>query len=145
MAELKTLENDNSVEEFLNTVTDEKKRNDSFSLIKIISKITAFKPKMWGTAIIGFGSYHYKYASGHEGDSCIVGFSPRKQSITLYLMGGFHTDKELLQKLGKHKTGVGCLYINSLDTIDIKILVQIIYNSARLLLERVEEQKNKAK
>jgi len=144
MAELKTLENDNSVEEFLNTVTDEKKRNDSFSLIKIISKITGFKPKMWGTAIIGFGSYHYKYDSGHEGDSCIVGFSPRKQNITLYLMGGFHTNKDLLEKLGKHKTGVGCLYINSLDTIDIKILVQIIYNSARILLERVEEQKTKS-
>jgi hypothetical protein len=145
MATQKTLENGNSIEEFLNTITDEKKRNDSFTLIKLISNITGFEPKMWGSAIIGFGSYHYKYGSGHEGDSCIVGFSPRKQSITLYLMGGFHINKELIEKLGKHKTGVGCLYINSLDTIDVNILEQIIYNSAKTLLERVEQQKSKTK
>jgi hypothetical protein len=143
MAELKTLQNDHSVGDFLNAISDEQKRNDCFTLVQLISKITGYEPKMWGTSIVGFGSYHYKYGSGHEGDSSIVGFSPRKQNITLYLMGGFHCNKELLQKLGKHKTGVGCLYINSLDTVDINILEQIIRESAKILLERVEQQKNK--
>ena len=143
MAELKTLENDNSVGEFLNTISDEQKRKDCFALVQIIGKITGYQPKMWGTSIVGFGSYHYRYASGHEGDSSVVGFSPRKQNITLYLMGGFHYNKELLQKLGKHKTGVGCLYINSLDTIDINILEQIICDSAKILLDRLEQQQNK--
>lgn len=143
MATQKTLETNNSVAEFLNTVSDKQKRDDCFALAKLVTNITGYEPKMWGTGIVGFGSYHYRYGSGHEGDSCIVGLSPRKQNITLYLMGGFHTNPQLLQKLGKYKTGVGCLYINSLDTVDINVLEQIIRNSARILLERVEQQKTK--
>jgi len=143
MATQKTLENDNSVDAFLSTISDEQKRNDCLMLIQLMSKVSGYEPKMWGGSIIGFGSYHYRYASGHEGDTSIVGFSPRKQNIALYLMGGYHTDKELLQKLGKHKTGVGCLYINSIATIDIAVLEQIIRNSVKILLERVEEEKNK--
>ncbi|GAC1311795.1 MAG: hypothetical protein NVSMB24_32020 [Mucilaginibacter sp.] len=143
MATQKTLENDSDVAAFLNSIGDEQKRDDCFSLIKLITKITGYGPKMWGASIVGFGSYHYRYDSGHEGDSCIVGFSPRKQNITLYLMGGFNADKELLAKLGKHKTGVGFLYINSMDTVDVNVLEQIIRDSARILIERVEQQNTK--
>jgi hypothetical protein len=143
MATQKTLETNNSVTEFLNTVSDVQKRDDCFALVKLITKITGHEPKMWGTSIVGFGSYHYRYGSGHEGDSCIIGLSPRKQNITLYLMGGFHTNPELLQKLGKYKTGKGCLYINSLDTVDINVLEQIIRDSAKILLKRVEQKKAK--
>jgi hypothetical protein len=143
MATQKTLETNNSVAEFLNTVSDKQKRDDCFALAKLVTNITGYEPKMWGTSIVGFGSYHYRYGSGHEGDSCIVGLSPRKQNITMYLMGGFHTNPQLLQKLGKYKTGKGCLYINSLDTVDINVLEQIISNSARILLERIEQQKAK--
>jgi hypothetical protein len=141
MATQKTLENDSSVAEFLNTVSDVQKRGDCLALVKIISKVTGHEPKMWGTSIIGFGSYHYRYGSGHEGDSCIVGLSPRKQNITLYLMGGFHTNPELLQKLGKYKTGKGCLYINSLDTVDVNVLEQIIRDSFKILKERIDQYK----
>lgn len=143
MATQKTLENDSNVAAFLNSVSDKQKRDDCFSLAKLITKITGYEPKMWGTSIIGFGSYHYRYGSGHEGDSCIVGFSPRKQNITLYLMGGFHTNPELLHKLGKYKTGKGCLYVNSLDTVDINVLEQIIRDSAKILMDRVDQQKEK--
>jgi hypothetical protein len=145
MKSQKTLENDNSVEDFLNTVSDEQKRHDCFTLIELIIKVTGYEPKMWGTSIIGFGSYHYRYASGHEGDSSVVGFSPRKQNITFYLMGCHLANKELLQKLGKYKTGVGCLYINSIDTIDINILEQIIRDSVKILPYIIEEQKKKRK
>lgn len=143
MAGQKTLPNDNSVSAFLNTITDVRKRNDCFALVQLISKITGYQPKMWGASIVGFGSYHYRYDSGHEGDSSIVGFSPRKQNITLYLMGGFHTNAALLQKLGKYKTGGGCLYINSLATVDITVLEQIITQSVKILLEKTEQQKTK--
>jgi hypothetical protein len=143
MATQKTLENDSNVGAFLNMVSDKQKRDDCFALVKLVTNITGYEPKMWGTSIVGFGSYHYRYDSGHEGDSCIVGLSPRKQNITLYLMGGFHTNPELLQEIGKYKTGKGCLYINSLNTVDINVLEQIIRNSARILLERVEQQKAK--
>jgi hypothetical protein len=93
MATQKTLENDSNVAAFLNTVSDKQKRDDCFALAKLVTNITGYEPKMWGTSIVGFGSYHYRYGSGHEGDSCIVGLSPRKQNITMYLMGGFHTTR----------------------------------------------------
>jgi hypothetical protein len=89
MAELKTKQNDQSVEAFLNGVPDEKKRQDCFTILEIMKQITGLEPKMWGTSIVGFGKYHYKYASGHEGDSFLTGFSPRKQNLTLYIMAGF--------------------------------------------------------
>ena len=111
MAKNKTLETAKNVDDFINALADEVKRKDSFSLIEIIKKQTGLHPKMWGSSIIGFGSYHYKYASGHEGDSCLVGFSPRATSISLYLCSEFEQREQLLEKLGKHKMAKACIYI----------------------------------
>jgi len=119
MAELKTKRNDGSVVEFLNSVTDENKRQDSFEVLKMMEELTGEEPKMWGTSIIGFGSYHYKYASGREGDWFLVGFSPRKQNITLYIMSGFDQYNDLLGKLGKHSTGKSCLYIKKVEDVGL--------------------------
>lgn len=129
MAELKTKENNASVEKFLNGIDDETKRSDCFKIAEIMKEITKHEARMWGTAIVGFGSHHYEYASGHEGDMCVTGFSPRKQAISLYLCGTLHSDADLLQKLGKYKTGGGCLYVKKLNHIDTKVLKQLIKNS----------------
>jgi hypothetical protein len=129
MANLKTKQTEESVTAFLNKVEDEKKRKDCFAIIEMMQKATGLPPKMWGASIIGFGSYHYKYGSGHEGDICLIGFSPRKQNIALYIPGGIHKYDDLLESLGKHKTGKGCLYINSLDKIDVEVLNSIILKS----------------
>jgi hypothetical protein len=129
MAELKTKKNEASVEEFLSNVKDEQRREDSLAVLKMMKKITKEKPKMWGPSIIGFGDRHYKYASGREGDWFIVGFSPRKQNLTLYLSGGLEQSQSLLKKLGKHTTGVGCLYINKLEEVDQKVLEELIANA----------------
>ena len=126
MAALKTKENDGQVADFLNSVEKEQKRNDSFELMHIMAEVTGMEPKMWGASIVGFGSYHYKYASGHEGDICMIGFSPRKQNISLYIAAGFAQREELLQKLGKHKTGAGCVYINKLDDVNKTVLTALI-------------------
>lgn len=126
MAELKTKLNDASVEAFLNGVIDERKRGDAFAILAMMQEITHKEPKMWGDSIVGFGSYHYKYASGREGEWFTIGFSPRKQSLTLYFMPGFEQQGELLQKLGKHSTGQGCLYIKKLDDVDLPTLKQMI-------------------
>jgi hypothetical protein len=131
MAELKTKVNDASVTDFLNGIKDEEKRADSFEILKLMQEITKQEPKMWGTNIIGFGNYHYKYKSGREGDWFVTGFSPRKQNLTLYVMGGFNPYTELLKKLGKHKTGVGCLYINKLEDADIKTLKELLKQSIK--------------
>ncbi len=130
MAELKTKVNNASVEDFINSVDDEKKRNDSFKLLEIFSRITGKKPKMWGSSIIGFGQYHYKSErSKQEGDWPLTGFSPRKQNLTLYFMDGFDSYTDLLQNLGKHKTSKGCLYINRLEDVDEGILEELIKKS----------------
>jgi len=127
MAELKTKANNASVEDFINNVPDETKRTDSLTLLKLFREATGEKPKMWGTSIVGFGQYHYKSErSRQEGDWPLVGFSPRKTSLTLYIMPGFANYKDLLKRLGKHKTSVGCLYINKLADVDINILEKII-------------------
>ena len=123
--ELKTKKNELSVEGFLNSITDEQKRKDSFAILDLMKKASKSEPKMWGSAIIGFGEVHYKYASGHEGDICKIGFSPRKQSISFYL-SGIPDIKSQLESLGKYKTGKGCLYINKLSDVDIKVLKEII-------------------
>ena len=133
MAELKTKERQASVEKFLNSVKDDKRREDSFKILKMIKQITKAEPKMWGTSMIGFGNYRYKYASGREGDWFYAGFSPRKQSLTLYVMADINKYKSLLGKLGNHKTGKGCLYINKLDDVDVKVLKQIITTSVKEL------------
>jgi len=128
MTKNKTTETTNSVIEFINTIGDETKRQDSFSLIELIKKRTGLEPKMWGPAIVGFGSYHYKYESGREGDSALVGFSPRSNGISLYLSGNFEKREELLEKLGKHKTEKGCISIRKLDDINPEILESMIVN-----------------
>ena len=131
MAELKTKQTKASVEKFLNSVKDEKKREDSFKILELMKKITKEEPKMWGPSIIGFGNYHYKYASGREGDWFLTGFSPRKQNLTLYIMSYLKKHKDLLKKLGKHKTGKGCLYINKLDDVDMNVLKELITASVK--------------
>ena len=133
MAELKTKERKASVEKFLNSVKDDQKREDSFKILKIMNQITKADPKMWGKSIIGFGNYHYKYASGREGDWFLTGFSPRKDSLSIYIMAELNKEKDLLGKLGKHKTGKGCLYINKLDDVDMKVLKKLIITSVNKL------------
>ena len=126
MAELKTKVSDASVEEFLNTLTEEQKRQDAFTLLGLMKEVTNADPKLWGSNIVGFGDYHYKYASGREGDWFVTGFSPRKQNLTLYVMGGFASQSALLDRLGKHKLGKGCLYINKLKDIDLITLQELL-------------------
>lgn len=133
MAKNKTTETENSVIDFINTVEDVTKRNDSFELVKLMQEQTGFEPKMWGPGIIGFGSYHYKYASGHEGDAPLVGFSPRKDAISLYLYSSFESKEELLSKFGKHKAGKGCIYIKKIADIDVEILKKMISYSVENL------------
>ncbi len=129
MSELKTKVTKVSVDKFLQEIRDEKKREDCYQILKIMKKATKAEPKMWGTNIIGFGDYHYKYESGRENDWFLTGFSPRLQNLTLYMMGGF--DGELLKKLGKYKTGKGCLYINKLEDVDTKVLTKLVTKSVK--------------
>lgn len=129
MAELKTRLTRASVEKFLEGIKDEKKRQDCYQLLKIMKKATKAEPKMWGTSIIGFGDHHYVYESGREGDWFLAGFSPRSQNLTLYMLGGI--DSETLKKLGKYKTGKGCLYINKLEDVDLKVLNELITKSLK--------------
>jgi hypothetical protein len=130
-AELKTKANDGSVHDFLNTIADEQKCADSYRLLEIFSKATGAKPKMWGPAIIGFGERRLKYDSGRELDWMIVGFSPRKANLTLYALSGSPEQKALLEKLGKHSTGKGCLYFKSLADVDEKVLEKLIKHSVK--------------
>ena len=131
MAELKTKLNDQSVEAFINRQPDEQTRADCLTLVKLMSQATKAEPKMWGSSIVGFGSYHYHYASGREGDWMLVGFSPRKQNLTLYLMTGFEAYDALLQKLGKHSVGKSCLYIKRLSDIHQPTLKKLIQQSVK--------------
>ena len=135
MAKNKTTETSISVKDFINAVKDETKKKDCYNLIELIKKESGFEPKMWGTSIIGFDSYHYKYDSGHEGDSPLVAFSPRASAITLYLSGHFEKREELLEKLGKHKTDKGCIYIKNLDSINMEILQKMIKNHIKHIRE----------
>ncbi|MBT8131727.1 MAG: DUF1801 domain-containing protein [Gammaproteobacteria bacterium] len=136
MAEQKTKANRASVSQFLNSVEDETRRRDSKKLLKIMRETTGEKPRMWGTAIVGFGQYHYKYASGREGDWCITGFSPRKQALSVYIMSGFSDYAGLLNKLGKHKTGKSCLYIKTLEDVDLSVLQQLIKKSCSYMRKK---------
>lgn len=129
MAELKTKQTNASVKDFLNQITDEERRKDCFTVAKLMEEITGEKPKMWGPSIVGFGKYHYKYASGQEGDWPIAAFSPRKRDLTLYLMPGFAEHAELMKKLGKHSTGKSCLYIKRLSDIHMPTLKKLIKDS----------------
>jgi hypothetical protein len=131
MAELKTKPTNASVEKFLNQVPDEARREDCFKIAKMMEEITGNEPKMWGPSIVGFGSYHYKYASGHEGDWPISAFSPRKQDLTLYIMPGFQKYADLLKQLGKHRTGKSCLYIKRLSDVHVPTLKKLIRESVK--------------
>lgn len=133
MAELKTQKNAASVTDFLNSVADEQRRNDAFIVLALMREAAQAEPSMWGTGIVGFGSYHYKYASGQEGDWFPIGFSPRKQNLTLYIMGGFEQHADLLSKLGKHKLGKGCLYVNKLADVDLKVLKELLTRNLETL------------
>ena len=135
MAELKTKLNNRSVDRFLKSIPDKQKRQDCVALVKLMQQVTKAEPKMWGSSIVGFGSYHYAYASGHEGDACLVGFSPRKQNLTLYILAGFEQYDELLKKLGKHKTGKACLYINRLDDIHLPTLKKLVQQSVKHMIQ----------
>lgn len=129
----KTKLNDSCVKNFLDSVENEQRRNDAFEICDIMSAITKEEPKMWGGSIIGFGSYHYVYASGTEGDWPKVGFSPRKTALTLYIMSGFSAYEDLMEKLGKYKTGKSCLYIKRLEDIDMKVLKKLIRESVKYI------------
>lgn len=129
MSDLKTKENDASVEAFLNGVEHDVRRADAFTLLEIMTPLTGEPAKMWGKSIVGFGRYHYKYKSGREGDWMLTGFSPRKASMSVYIMSGFKEEQDLLSKLGKHKHSVSCLYINKLPDIDQVILEELISRS----------------
>ena len=135
MVKNKTIETSTSVKEFIYAIKEESKRKDSHSLIELIQKQTGIEPKMWGSGIVGFSSYHYKYDSGQEGDSPLVAFSPRVSAITLYLSGHFEKREELLEKLGKHKRDKGCIYIKSLDSINIGTLEKMIINHIKHIKE----------
>jgi hypothetical protein len=128
MAELKTKQNEMSVEEYINAIPDLQRQSDCRTIIELMKKITGDEPKMWGETIVGFGNSHLKYESGREVDWFKTGFSNRKDSITLYSMYGFITQPELLQKLGKVKTGKGCLYIKKISDIDLNVLEEMLVN-----------------
>jgi hypothetical protein len=135
MAELKTQPTDQSVEAFLEGIEDEKKRRDSYAVLELMKQVTQSEPVMWGDSIIGFGSYHYKYASGREGDSPLTGFSPRKRDLTLYITSGFDQYEGLLAELGKHKTGKVCLYIRKIEDIDLDTLRELVRQSVEHMIE----------
>ncbi|WP_294961966.1 DUF1801 domain-containing protein [uncultured Flavobacterium sp.] len=131
MAKNKTTETQNSVTDFINAVESEGKRNDAFELLKIMQEITGFEPKMWGPSIIGFGTYHYKYGSGHEGDAPLAGFSPRKAAMTVYFYLPEEKREALLSQLGKHTSSKACIYIKKLADVDIETLKEIILLSIK--------------
>jgi hypothetical protein len=129
MYELKTKINDGNVLEFLNKIEHKRRREDSFIVLDLMTQLTKEEPKMWGTSIIGFGTYSYTNRSGFSGEWMAIGFSPRKQNMTIYIMNGYDQYEELLSRLGKHKLAKSCLYINKLDDIDLAVLKEMIVHS----------------
>ena len=139
MSDLKTQPNNQSVEAFLDTIEPESKRDDAREVLKLMKKVSGEDPVMWGDSIVGFGKYHYVYESGREGDWMLTGFSPRKQSLTLYLMSGYAEMDQLLKKLGKYKHSVSCLYIKRLSDIDMNVLEEMIRISIDIIKKRYAE------
>ncbi len=137
--ELKTKATPVSVADFIEAVADERQRDDAKKITAMMERLSGHKPKMWGPSIIGFGSYHYKYDSGHEGDMARIGFSPRKANTVLYLLDGFDGHAELMEKLGKHKTGKSCLYIKRLSDIDEGVLEQLCLESLKWMAQKYPE------
>lgn len=136
MYELKTKENDASVIEFIENLENQKKREDAYKLLDFFTETTGYQAKMWGPSIIGFGAYHYKYDSGHEGDAPLVGFSPRKAKISLYFATGDAKREELLKNFGKHTSGKACVYINKVADINVNVLKELINQSIIFLKEK---------
>ncbi|MGE6377120.1 DUF1801 domain-containing protein [Peribacillus muralis] len=140
MYQPKTKEMDSNVIEFIENVDNPKKRGDAYELLEVFTETTGFEAKMWGPSIIGFGSYHYKYESGHEGDAPLVGFSPRKAKISLYFSVDDKQKEELLQSFGKHTAGKGCVYINKVADIEIDVLKDFINQSVKFLRETYSDE-----
>lgn len=138
MATNKTQKTKVSVAAFLMAIDDKRRRSDCKKVAAMMRKATGSRARMWGTAIVGFGSYHYKYASGREGDWMLVGFSPRKQNLVVYIMPGFKEFGVLMKKLGKYKTGKSCLYINKLEDVDEAVLEKLIDRSIKIMRKRYE-------
>lgn len=138
MNELKTKVSDASVKTFIDSVESDRQRADSTELIDLMRSVTGAEPKMWGTSIVGFGSYHYRYESGREGDWMLCGFSPRKGKTSIYIMSGLEKCDNLLKQLGKHSTGKSCLYIRKLDDVDRDVLRELIETSVRDMRARYE-------
>jgi hypothetical protein len=126
MSDVKTVPTKTSPRDFIATVTHATRRKDAEALVEMMGRITGWEPRMWGPAIIGFGEYHYKYDSGREGDFMRTGFSPRKQNMVVYIMPGYSNYDEILGRLGKHKLGKSCLYINKLADVDLTVLEELI-------------------
>lgn len=126
MSKLKTKQTEARAEDYLETIEDPRRRADCAAISALMTKVTKFEPKMWGPSIVGFGSYHYRYQTGHEGDACLAGFSSRKSEIVVYIADGFESREELLQQLGKHRTGKVCLYIKTLSDIDVRVLEKLV-------------------
>ncbi len=129
MVELKTRKTGASVDDFIDGIADDRRRQDCLALAELMREITGDEPAMWGPSMVGFGRYHYKYASGREGDWFVAGFSPRKQNLTLYIMSGFSGYDDLMARLGKHTTGKSCLYLKRLEDVDLAVLEELIRRS----------------
>ena len=138
MAELKTRANNASVTGFLAAIDDSQKRADARKVAAMMRRATGKRARMWGSSIVGYGSYHYKYASGREGDFMLTGFSPRKTALTVYIMPGFSSFKSLMAKLGKFKTGKSCLYIKRLSDVDDKVLEKLIDESVKHMRKKYD-------
>lgn len=136
MAENKTKPNKASVKSFLDAIDDPRKKADVKKLAAMMRRATGKRAKMWGSSIVGYGQYHYKYASGHEGDWALTGFSPRKQNLVVYIMPGFEQFPTLMKRLGKFKTGKSCLYLNKLDDVDHAVLEKLIGESVKVMRKR---------
>ena len=136
MAEIKTKKTDQPVDDFLDSIDDETKKKDCYAILDLMKQITGEEPKMWGESIVGFGDLHYKYASGRESDWMVVGFSPRKQNLSIYLTCDFQEDPDLMSRLGKFKTGKACLYIKTLEDVNVEALKELIEKSIWAVRDR---------
>ena len=138
MAENKTKPTKQSTAAFINSIEDKQKRADAKKLAAMMRKATGARGQMWGSSMVGYGQYHYQYASGREGDYMLTGFSPRKQALTIYIMAGFKNIDALMNKLGKYKTGKSCLYVKQLSDIDEKVLERLIVGSVKYMRKNYE-------
>jgi hypothetical protein len=129
VVELKTKPNDQNVNAFLDKIADETRRTECYAILDMMKRVTKTEPKIWGSGLVGFGNYHYKYDSGHEGDCFVTGFASRKEALTLYITAGVGRFPKLLAKLGKHKAGKGCLYIKKLDDVNLSVLEDLVKQS----------------